>query len=100
MRLTFIEKFFTNCEIEISVQIRYLHFKSMSYESESYLCDISYVQLRKTLARFRCDNKQLEVVLDAWKGVPNVPNEERLCWSCDLGKVEDEEHLVLMCPNT
>jgi hypothetical protein len=43
MRLTFIEKLFTNREIETSVQTRYLRFKGMSYESESYLCDISCV---------------------------------------------------------
>jgi len=64
MRLAFIEKFFTNHEIGTSVQTRYLHFKGMSYESESYLCDISCVQVRKVLARFRCDNMQLEVMLD------------------------------------
>jgi hypothetical protein len=42
----------------------------MSYESENYLCDISCVQLQKTLARFRCGNTQLEVVLGVQKGVP------------------------------
>jgi hypothetical protein len=35
MRLAFIEKLFTNCEIETSVQTRYLCFKGMSYENES-----------------------------------------------------------------
>ncbi len=69
----------------------------MSYESERYLYDINCVQLRKALARFRCGNTQLEVVLSAWKGVPYI---ERLCQSYDLGKVEDEEHLLLICPNT
>ncbi len=43
MWLVFIEKLFTNREIEISVQIRYLRFKGMWYENESYLCDISCV---------------------------------------------------------
>jgi len=56
MQLTFIEKFFTNREIRTSVQTRYLHFKGMSYESESYLCDINYIQLWKVLAWFRCGN--------------------------------------------
>jgi hypothetical protein len=97
MQLAFIEKFFTNREIRISVQTRYLHFNGMSYKSESYLCDISCVQLRKTLAWFRCDNTQLEVVLSAWKDVPYA---ERLCRGCNLGKVEDEEHLLLICLNT
>jgi hypothetical protein len=65
----------------------------MSYESESYLCDINCVQLRKALTRFRCGNMQLEVVLGAWKGMPYV---ERLYRGCDLGKVEDEDHLLLV----
>jgi uncharacterized membrane protein YccF (DUF307 family) len=69
----------------------------MSYKSENYLCDINCVQLRKALARFQCGNMQLEVVLGAWKGVPYLENLRR---GCDLGKVKDEEHLVLVCPNT
>jgi hypothetical protein len=97
MRLAFIEKFFTNLEIGTSVHTRYLRFKGMSYDNKSYLCDISCVQLRKDLARFRCGNLQLEVVLGAWKSVPYV---ERLCRGCNLGKVEDEEHLLLVCPST
>jgi hypothetical protein len=94
MQLGFIGKLFTNCEIKTSVQTKYLRFKVMC--DINYLCDISYVQLRKALARFRCDNMQLEIVLSAWKGVPYV---ERLCRGCNLGKVEDEEHLLLACPN-
>jgi hypothetical protein len=69
----------------------------MLYESESYLCDISCVQLQKALAWFRCGNTQLEVVLGVWKGVPYV---KRLCQGCNSGKVEDEELLLLVCPNT
>jgi hypothetical protein len=49
---TFIEKLFTNRKIGTSVQTRYLRFKGMSYKSESYLCDISCVQLQKALAQF------------------------------------------------
>jgi hypothetical protein len=97
MRLAFIEKLFTNRKIGTVVQTRYLRFKVMSYESESYMCDISCVQLRKALARFRCDNSQFEVVLGAWKGLPYV---ERLCQGYNLGKVEDEKHLLLVCPST
>jgi hypothetical protein len=97
MRLVFIEKLFTNRTIETSVQTRYLRFKGMSYENESYLCDIRCVQLRKALAQFRCGNTQLKVVLGAWKG---VPYRKRLCQGCNLGKVEDEKHLLLVYPNT
>jgi hypothetical protein len=76
MQLVFIEKLFTSCEIGTNVQTRYLRFKGTSYESESYLCDINCVQLRKVLARFWCGNIQLEVVLGSWKGVPYA---KKLC---------------------
>jgi hypothetical protein len=97
MQLAFIEKLFTNREIGTNMQTRYLRFKGMSYQSERYLCDINCVQLRKALAWFRCDNTQLEAVLGAWKGMPYT---KRLCRSYDLGKVEDEEHLLFIYPNT
>ncbi len=97
MQLTFIEKLFTNYEIETSVQTRYLRFKGMLYERKSYLCDISCIQLWKALAHFWCGNSQLEVMLGAWKGVPYT---EKLYWGYDLGKVEDENHLLLVYPNT
>jgi hypothetical protein len=97
MQLTFIEKLFTNREIGTSMQIRYLRFKGMSYESENYLCDINYVQLWKALAWFRCGNTQLEVMLGARKGVPYA---KKLCRSYNLRKVEDEDHLLFVCPNT
>jgi len=45
MRLAFIEKLFSNCKIGTNMLTRYLRFKGMSYESESYLCDINCVQL-------------------------------------------------------
>jgi len=96
IQLAFIEKLFTNRKIGTNMQTRYLRFKG-SYENERYLCDINCVQLQKILARFQCGNTQLEVVLGAWKGVPYT---ERLCRGCNLGKVEDEEHLLLICPNT
>ncbi len=59
MWLTFIEKFFTNHAIETNVQTRYSRYKGMSYESESYLCDISCVQLRKALVRFGVATRNL-----------------------------------------
>jgi hypothetical protein len=97
MRLTFIEKLFTNHEIGTNVHIKYLRFKGMSYENENYMCDISCVQLHKILARFWCGNTQLEVMLGVWKGMPYA---ERLCRGCNLGKVEDEKDLLLVYPNT
>ncbi len=61
MRLAFIEKLFTNYEIETYVQTRYLNFKGMSYERKNYLCNISCIHLQKALVGFWCGNTQLEV---------------------------------------
>jgi hypothetical protein len=69
----------------------------MLYENENYLIDINYVQLRKVLNWFQCGNMQLEIVLSVWKGMSYA---ERLCQGYDLGKVEDEEHLPFVYPNT
>ncbi len=59
MRLAFIEKLFTNREIEISVQTKYLSFKGMSYESKNYLCDIICVQLGKLWLSFGVATRSL-----------------------------------------
>jgi hypothetical protein len=40
---------------------------------------------------------QLEVMLDVWKGVPYT---KKFCWGSNLGKVKNEKHLFLVCPNT
>jgi len=40
---------------------------------------------------------QFEAMLGAWKGMSYV---ERFCQSYDLGKIEDEEHLFFVYPNT
>jgi hypothetical protein len=69
----------------------------MLYKNKSYLCDFSSIQLRKALARFWHGNTHFEVVLGAWKGVPYA---KRLCWGYNLGKVEDDEHLLLVYPIT
>ncbi len=36
-------------------------------------------------------------MLGVWRGVQYV---KKLCQACDLGRVEDEEHLLLVYPNT
>jgi hypothetical protein len=97
MQLTFIEKLYINYVIETNVQTKYLRFKSISYESKNYLCDISCVQVRKAFIQFQCGNTQLEIALDVWKNVPYVM---KLCQDCDLRKVKDEKHLLFVYPNT
>jgi hypothetical protein len=49
------------------------------------------------MAQFWYGNTYLEVMLGAWKGVPYA---KRFYQDYDLGKVEDEKHLLLVYPNT
>jgi hypothetical protein len=60
------------------------------------LCDINCVQLWKVLTWFWCDNMQLKIMLSAWKNVSYI---KRFCRGYNLGKVEDEEHLLFVYPN-
>ena len=55
--------------------------------------------LCKKLMRFRLGAHGLDVVTGAWNGGVRVPREQRVCRLCDMGKVEDEAHLVLECPH-
>jgi hypothetical protein len=108
MRVRYIESFFSTLQssgdAKSSVLLRYLLFKNGAYECESYLESIECVQLRKVLARFRCGNSDLEVVLGARKktvvaaSLELIPCAQRLCRFCSLGAVDTEDHFLLVCP--
>ncbi len=69
-----------------------------SYAHQSYLRVITNVQLRQSLSRFRCSNHRLEVECGRHAKPENVPKRDRVCRMCSLGAVEDEDHLLLVCP--
>ena len=49
----------------------------------------------KSLAKIRCVSHKLEIE----KGRDNhVPRSERLCMNCNLRVIEDEYHVILICP--
>ena len=50
---------------------------------------------RQILAKFICSNHKLEIETGRHK---NVPRPERICKVCDLKKVEDENHFLIVCP--
>jgi hypothetical protein len=68
-----------------------------SMRAKATYVTLTVFNCKKTLAWFRCGNMQFEVVLSVWKGVPNI---ERFCQGCNLGKVENEKHLLLVYPHT
>ncbi len=69
-----------------------------SYAHQSYLQVITNVQLRQSLSRFRCSNHRLEVECGRHAKPESVPRRDRVCRLCSLGAVEDEDHLLLVCP--
>jgi hypothetical protein len=69
-----------------------------SYAHQSYLQVITNVQLRQSLSRFRCSNHRLEVECGRHAKPESVSRRDRVCRLCSLGVVEDEDHLLLVCP--
>jgi hypothetical protein len=69
-----------------------------SYAHQSYLQVITNVQLKQSLSRFRCSNHRLEVECGRHAKLERVPRRDRVCCLCSLGAVEDEDHLLLVCP--
>jgi hypothetical protein len=69
-----------------------------SYAHQSYLQVITNVQLMQSLSRFRCSNHHLEVECDRHAKPESVPRRNRVCRPCSLGVVENENHLLLVCP--
>jgi len=50
------------------------------------------------LSRFRCSNHSLEVECGRHAKHESVLRRDRICRLCSLGAVEDEDHLLLVCP--
>ncbi len=69
-----------------------------SYAHQSYLQVITNVQLRQSLSRFRCSNYRLEVECGRHAKPESVSKRDKVCCMCSLGAIEDEDHLLLVCP--
>ena len=54
-------------------------------------------KLRQSLARLRVNCHKLLIEIGRYC-IPKIPAEERLCKCCNLQRVEDEMHLVSVCP--
>ena len=54
---------------------------------------------RINIAKFRCRNSKLPIVILGYKHVmPKVSYENRICSICNLGEIGDEFHYTLICP--
>ena len=50
---------------------------------------------RQLISKFLCSDHNLEIEAGRHK---NTPRNDRLCTTCSLGKIEDEEHFLIECP--
>ena len=75
--------------------ITYRSFKS-ELKLEEYLM-LPESKDRIIISKFRCRNSKIPSVILAYAG-RNIPYEDRICTSCNLGAIGDEFHYILQCP--
>ena len=68
-----------------------------SFEMEKYL-SMSKFYLRKSLCKLRVSAHRLMIEIGRYNKT-RLQRDERICKNCDTGKVEDEFHFLLECPN-
>ena len=74
----------------------YKGFK-LEFKLEQYLIDIKDFKLRKMISKFRLSSHTLQIE----KGrhcKPVIDVHLRTCNNCDLNVIEDEPHMLLVCP--
>ena len=78
-----------NCEKMI-----FLSQIKQTYAFEPYF-NIGNDNHRKAITKLRLSSQRLEIEVGRWK---KLTREERICRSCELGKVENETHFLFECP--
>ena len=82
-------------EINSHTSLRcYIHFKK-EICLEPYLIFNENFKYRKLISKLRCCCLEIEVNEGRFN---NVPYNRRLCRLCNLKKIEDEYHFLLICP--
>ena len=62
---------------------------------EKYLKVITEPKYKIAMSRFRTSSHELRIETGRYD---NTPREQRLCKSCNMNKIEDEFHFLLVCP--
>ena len=83
-------------EISNSSRLQTYSIFKYNFELESYLnLDIDK-KYKLALTRFRTSSHSLMIETGRYE---NTPREQRICQFCNMGKIEDEYHFLLDCPN-
>ena len=52
---------------------------------------------RINISKFRCRNSKIPVAILGYRNI-DIPYEDRICSSCNIGAIGDEFHYILQCP--
>ena len=84
-----------NSDVHDNEKLLYYKEYKINLEFEPYLKIVEIRKHLKSLAKIRCVSHKLEIEKGRHK---HVPRSERLCMSCNLRVIEDEYHVILICP--
>ena len=83
-------------EINNSSRLRSYNIFKHNFELEIYLTLNLDTKYKTALTRFRTSSHSLFIETGRYE---NITREQRICQSCNMNKVEDEFHFLLVCPN-
>ena len=94
--------YFQTWQTKINNSRKTLMYKHIvnTFEPREYLSIVKNDTYRIALVRFRTRNHRLAVEAGSWRKPVAVPFNERICFHCTDGKLEDEYHFLLECPHT
>ena len=96
MKQTYTDHWRSNIMKDGSKLRTYSKFKQ-DYCYEQYLSAVININQRISLTKFRTSNHDLSIEVGRYTR-PKTPLLDRICLHCDMHKVEDEEHLLIVCP--
>ena len=80
-----------------SPKLEFFTSQKSIYSQERYLSAIKKFKYRQTLSKLRLSNHSLNIEAGRYKK-PKIPREQRICFLCNLSKVETESHFLFECP--
>ena len=82
-------------EINNSSRLESYCFFKHNFELEKYLTLNIDQKYKLALTRFRTSSHSLLIETGRYE---NIPREQRICQSCNIYKIENEFHFLLVCP--
>ena len=80
-----------------STKLEFFTSQKSIYTQERYLSAIKKSKYRQALSKLRLSNHFLNIEAGRYKQ-PKIPTERRICFLCNLSKVETETHFLFECP--